>query len=207
VKVETTEQTEQEELRMRREEVTQKIITAKMAKGLKGADIADRVGRSKEWTTAALLGQMPMSKEEAEAAGAIFELDAEDIQCLQAGPYRGSLGQTVPTDPLIYRFYEIVQVYGTTLKALIEEEFGDGIMSAIDFTMDVRLSRTRKGTGWSSRSTASFCLTSFCLTKSIERLARPGSPSSIFLHEQPLFLIRCRCVRFPLTNRPSAQHI
>ena len=67
---------------MKREEVTQKIIAAKMAKGLRWADIADRVGRSKEWTTAALLGQMPMSKEEAEAAGAIFELDAEDIRWL-----------------------------------------------------------------------------------------------------------------------------
>jgi cyanate lyase len=110
---------------MGREEVTQKIIAAKMAKGLKWADVAARVGRSKEWTTAALLGQMPMSKEEAEAAGAIFEL-AEDTRCMQAGPYRGSLGQTIPTDPLIYRFYEIVQVYGTTFKALIEEEFGDG---------------------------------------------------------------------------------
>jgi cyanate lyase len=142
VKVETPEQ---EELCMKREEVTQKIIAAKVAKGLKWADVAARVGRSKEWTTAALLGQMPMSKEEAEAAGAIFELDAEDIRCLQAGPYRGSLGQTVPTDPLIYRFYEIVQVYGTTLKALIEEEFGDGIMSAIDFTMDVRRESDPKG--------------------------------------------------------------
>jgi cyanate lyase len=130
---------------MKREEVTQKIIAAKMAKDLKWADIADRVGRSKEWTTAALLGQMPMSKEDAEAAGAIFELEAEDIRWLQAGPYRGSLGQTVPTDPLIYRFYEIVQVYGTTLKALIEEEFGDGIMSAIDFTMDIRREPDPKG--------------------------------------------------------------
>jgi cyanate lyase len=130
---------------MQRESVTQKIIAAKMSKGLKWADIADRVGRSKEWTTAALLGQMPMSKEEAEAAGTIFELDAEDIQWLQAGRYRGSLGQTVPTDPLIYRFYEIVQVYGTTLNALIEEEFGDGIMSAIDFTMDIRREPDPKG--------------------------------------------------------------
>ena len=130
---------------MKREEVTRKIIAAKMAKGLKWADVAARVGRSKEWTTAALLGQMPMSKEEAEAAGAIFDLDEQDIRWLQAGAYRGSLGQAVPTDPLIYRFYEIVQVYGTTLKALIEEEFGDGIMSAIDFTMDVRREPDAKG--------------------------------------------------------------
>ena len=88
---------------------------------------------------------MPMSKEEAEAAGAIFELDAEDIRWLQAGPYLSSLGQTVPTDPLVYRFYEIIQVYGTTLKALIEEEFGDGIMSAIDFTMNIRREPDPKG--------------------------------------------------------------
>jgi cyanate lyase len=130
---------------MTRADVTQKIIAAKRAKDLKWSDIAQEVGRSKEWTTAALLGQMPMSPEEAEAAGAVLDLDNDDIRWLQAGPYRGCLGQTVPTDPLIYRFYEIIQVYGTTLKALIEEEFGDGIMSAIDFTMDVRREPDPKG--------------------------------------------------------------
>ena len=130
---------------MKREEVTAKMVAAKTAKDLKWADIAQSVGRSKEWTTAALLGQMPMSKDEAETVGAMLELDAELVQSLQAGPYRGSLGETVPTDPLIYRFYEIVQVYGTTLKALIEDEFGDGIMSAIDFTMDVQRKPDPKG--------------------------------------------------------------
>jgi cyanate lyase len=133
------------EVIMTRAEVTQKIIVAKRAKGLSWKDISQKVGRSKEWTTAALLGQMPMSPEEAEAAGAVLDLTAEDIGWLQAGPYRGSLGQAVPTDPLIYRFYEIIQVYGTTLKALIEEEFGDGIMSAIDFTMDIQREPNPKG--------------------------------------------------------------
>ena len=89
---------------------------------------------------------MPMSKEEAEAAAAVFELHAEDIRWLQAGPYCGSLGQTVPTDPPIYQFYEIVQVLlrdrpglrDDAQGARFEEEFGDAIMSAIDFTMDIR---------------------------------------------------------------------
>lgn len=95
---------------------------------------------SKEWTTAALLGQMTMSKDQATAAANALglNLSEEEIALLMTVPYRGSLGQQVPTDALVYRFYEIVQVYGTTFKALIEEEFGDGIMSAIDFKMDIQ---------------------------------------------------------------------
>ncbi len=97
-------------------------------------------------------------QEEAEAAGAIFELDAEDIRWLQAGPYRGSLSQMVPTDPLIYRFTRSSRFTGRRSRC-IEEDFGDDIMSAIDFTMDIRREPDPKGTGWSSRSTANFCLT------------------------------------------------
>lgn len=125
---------------MTREELTQKIFAHKTLKGIKWADVAKKVGMSKEWTTAALLGQMTMSKDQATAAANALglNLSEEEIALLMTVPYRGSLGQQVPTDALVYRFYEIVQVYGTTFKALIEEEFGDGIMSAIDFKMDIQ---------------------------------------------------------------------
>ncbi len=130
---------------MTRLELTEKIVAAKIAKGLTWSGIAKKVGLSKEFTTAALLGQMSLSKEEAEAAGAELGLDAGEIVLLQTVPYRGGLDQTVPTDPLIYRFYEIAQVYGTSIKVLIEEEFGDGIMSAIDFSVDVSRKPDPKG--------------------------------------------------------------
>ena len=124
---------------MTRNELTEKIMAAKIMREAKWSDIAEAVGQSKEWTTAALLGQMSMTKAQAEsAANALgLNLSPEEIALLQVVPYRGSLGETVPTDALIYRFYELIQVYGTTFKALIEEEFGDGIMSAIDFKMDI----------------------------------------------------------------------
>ena len=130
---------------MKREELTEKIVATKLAKGIKWSEIAEAVGLSKEWTTAALLGQMSMSPEQAAAAGAALDLSEEEIALLTTVPYRGSLGQSVPTDALVYRFYEIIQVYGTTLKALIEEEFGDGIMSAIDYSMDIKRQEDPKG--------------------------------------------------------------
>ncbi len=112
---------------------------------MKWSDIAKEIGESKEWTTAALLGQMQMTAEQAAKAGKIFGLSDYEVKLLATVPYRGSLGQSVPTDALVYRFYEIVQVYGTTFKALIEEEFGDGIMSAIDFSMDIQRKEDPKG--------------------------------------------------------------
>ena len=122
-----------------REEVTEKVVAYKTLKGVKWSEIAERVGQSKEWTTAALMGQISLTKEQAEAAGAAIGINfsEEEIAQLMKVPYRGSLPSAVPTDPLIYRLYEIVMVYGTTMKELIEEEFGDGIMSAIDFNMDI----------------------------------------------------------------------
>ena len=86
-----------------------------------------------------------MTKEQAAAAGGMLDLSDEEILLLTTVPYRGSLGQSVPTDALVYRFYEIIQVYGTTFKALIEEEFGDGIMSAIDYSMDIKRQPDPKG--------------------------------------------------------------
>lgn len=123
---------------MNREDVTDLIVQAKVKKGLKWADVATKVGLSKEWVTAACLGQMALSAEQAAIIGDIFDLPEEARLWLQEVPYKGSLPTSVPTDPLIYRFYELVNVYGTTFKALIHEEFGDGIMSAIDFKMDLK---------------------------------------------------------------------
>ena len=123
---------------MSRIDVTEKIITAKVMQGIKWADVAAKVGLSKEWVTAACLGQMTLTAEQAGVVGEIFGLNEDDTKWLMVTPYKGSLPTLVPTDPLIYRFYELVSVYGTTFKELIHEEFGDGIMSAIDFKMDLK---------------------------------------------------------------------
>ncbi|MEL6520590.1 MAG: cyanase [Pseudomonadota bacterium] len=122
-----------------RAELTEKIVAHKTFNEIKWADVATSVGQSKEWTTAALMGQISLTKDQAIAAGNALGLNFsdEELALLMTVPYRGSLPTAVPTDPLIYRLYEVVNVYGTTMKALIEEEFGDGIMSAIDFTMDI----------------------------------------------------------------------
>lgn len=128
-----------------REQVTQIIVAAKVRKGLKWAHIAESIGMSKEWTTAGCLGQMAFDKAQAETLGQLFELSDEAVAWLQIAPYKGSLPTAVPTDPLIYRWYELVNVYGTTIKELIHEEFGDGIMSAIDFSMDIQRQSDPKG--------------------------------------------------------------
>jgi len=130
---------------MNRNDVTELIVMARIKKGLTWAKLAKSIGQSKEWTTAALLGQMQMTKEQAEKAGKLLGLPPDAVLLLQQVPYKGSLPTAVPTDPLIYRWYEIVSVYGTTIKELIHEEFGDGIMSAIDFTMDVQKQTDPKG--------------------------------------------------------------
>jgi cyanate lyase len=120
---------------MNRADVTEAILTAKRREGLTWKEIAAAVGASKEWVTAACLGQMTLNADGAAVLGQLLSLPDEALTLLQTPPYRGSLPTDVPTDPLIYRFYELVAVYGTTFKELISEEFGDGIMSAIDFSM------------------------------------------------------------------------
>jgi cyanate lyase len=122
---------------LHREEATELILEAKKDKDLTFEAIAKEVGRPKVWATAALMGQHPMGEEEAEAVADLLGLDAEVARALQEIPMRGSLETDVPTDPTIYRIHEITQVYGTTIKALIHEEFGDGIMSAINFNMAI----------------------------------------------------------------------
>jgi len=130
---------------MDRNDVTRKIVETKVRKGIKWADVAKRVGHSKEWVTAACLGQMTLDAKQASVLGDIFGLNEDEMAWLQVVPYKGSLPTAVPTDPLIYRWYEIVSVYGTTIKELIHEEFGDGIMSAIDFSMDITREPDPKG--------------------------------------------------------------
>ena len=130
---------------MNRLAVTEKIIATKVSKGLQWADVAKQVGLSKEWVTAACLGQMTLNAEQAGTVAEIFGLTPEEKNWLMVVPYKGSLPTAVPTDPLIYRFYELVSVYGTTFKELIHEEFGDGIMSAIDFSMDLQRQPDPKG--------------------------------------------------------------
>jgi len=128
-----------------RNDITEKIITVKVAKGIKWEAVAKSVGQSKEWTTAMCLGQMTATPAQAAIIGELFDLTAEEQKWLQVVPYKGSLPTAVPTDPLIYRWYELVNVYGTTIKELIHEEFGDGIMSAIDFSMDITRQPDPKG--------------------------------------------------------------
>src|SRR3954466_10137468 len=130
---------------MTRTDVTEMVMMAKIKKGLTWTKLAKAVGQSKEWTTAALLGQMQMTKQQSQAAGKLLGLPPDAVLLLQQVPYKGSLPTAVPTDPLIYRFYELVSVYGTTFKELIHEEFGDGIMSAIDFDMDLTRLPNDKG--------------------------------------------------------------
>lgn len=130
---------------MNRTDVTEKIVATKIAKGIKWSKVAERLGLSKAWVTAACLGQMTLTPAQADVVGEIFGLTPEEKKWLTVVPYKGSLPTAVPTDPLIYRFYELVNVYGTTLKELIHEEFGDGIMSAIDFTLDLQREPDPKG--------------------------------------------------------------
>jgi cyanate lyase len=135
---------------MTRDELTRKILAVKRAKRLTWTAIATGIGGgSAVYLTAALLGQMKLRPEQAERAAKLLGLDPGEQRLLEEIPYRGSLATmgpgAVPTDPLIYRFYELVQVYGTTWKELIQEEFGDGIMSAIDFDMALERQPDPKG--------------------------------------------------------------
>jgi cyanate lyase len=129
-----------------REELTQKIRDEKRKRGLTWKAIAEDIGPgSPILYTAALLGQMTLTKTEAENASTLLNLSEAEAVMLTESPYRGSLPTAPPSDPLVYRFHELVQTYGTTWKALIEEEFGDGIMSAIDFDMQIEREPNPKG--------------------------------------------------------------
>jgi len=122
-----------------------KIVQLKKKNSWTWADIGRQLGHSPVWSCAACLGQMSMRPETASKAAALFSLSDEEKALLEQIPYRGSIPATPPTDPLIYRLHEVISVYGTTFKSLIEEEFGDGIMSAIDFEMALERQPDPKG--------------------------------------------------------------
>ncbi|MEU5402222.1 cyanase [Streptomyces sp. NPDC005963] len=121
-----------------RQQLTISAVEAKTRKDLSWQQIADTTGLSVAFVTAALLGQHPLPKDAALSVGEALDLDDDAVLLLQTIPMRGSIDGGIPTDPTIYRFYEMLQVYGTTLKALVHEQFGDGIISAINFKLDVR---------------------------------------------------------------------
>ena len=121
-----------------KKEAAESVRAAKARLGVTWGQLAEAVGRPLAWTTSALLGQQPMTAAQAKAAGSLLDLGEDVQQALQLQPVRGALEAAVPTDPTIYRFYEVLQVYGPTIKELIHEQFGDGIMSAINFRLDVK---------------------------------------------------------------------
>ena len=125
--------------------VTESLMVAKKAKGLSFADLESAMGLDEVWIASLFYGQATASKEEAEKLAGLLSLDSATTAALQEFPVKGSLDPVIPTDPLIYRFYEIMQVYGMPLKDVIQEHFGDGIMSAIDFTLDVDKVEDAKG--------------------------------------------------------------
>jgi cyanate lyase len=125
-------------------EIVSHLFAAKRAKGLSFADLEKILNRDEVWIAAVLYRQATMSEDEAKLLVEALDLDPIYIDLLTDYPIKG-FGPVVPTDPLVYRFYEIIQVYGLPLKSVIQEKFGDGIMSAIDFTMDVEKEVDPKG--------------------------------------------------------------
>jgi cyanate lyase len=126
-------------------EITQKLLAAKKSKGVSFEDLEKALGRNEVWIAAVIYRQAAPSLEEAETLLTTLGLPTELAPELTEYPLKGSLEPVIPTDPLIYRFYEIMQVYGMPLKAVIHEKFGDGIMSAIDFSLDVEKQEDPKG--------------------------------------------------------------
>lgn len=126
-------------------EITQKLLAAKKAKGITFADLEKIVGRDEVWIAAVIYRQASASEDEASKVIHALGLEPDVAAELTEFPVKGSLDPVIPTDPLIYRFYEIMQVYGMPIKAVIHEKFGDGIMSAIDFTLDVEKEEDSKG--------------------------------------------------------------
>jgi cyanate lyase len=125
-------------------EITERLFAAKKSKGLSFSDLEKLLNRDEVWIAALFYRQASASREEAQKLASALGLESEIADTLTEFPTKG-LGPVVPTDPLVYRFYEIMQVYGMPLKAVIHENFGDGIMSAIDFTMHVEKEEDPKG--------------------------------------------------------------
>lgn len=125
--------------------ITEQILAAKKALGISFADLEKLLDRDEVWIAAVIYRQATASVDEAQKIVSALGLDGEIAQVLSEPALKGSLDTAIPVDPLIYRFYEIMQVYGMPLKAVIHEKFGDGIMSAIDFTLDVEKEVDPKG--------------------------------------------------------------
>jgi cyanate lyase len=125
-------------------EITEHLLAAKKAKGVSFSDLEQAVGRDEIWIAAVFYRQASASEDEASKILHALDLSQDLIPELTAYPAKG-LGPLVPTDPLVYRFYEIMQVYGMPMKEIIHEKFGDGIMSAIDFTLDIEKEADPKG--------------------------------------------------------------
>jgi cyanate lyase len=127
---------------MNRNEITEQVVVARLAEGLTWQELADAIDRPVLWTTSALLGQHPIPAELGKILVEMLGLDDSAVPVLAGPPMRGGLpafsNGGVPTDPTIYRFYEALQVYGGAIKELIYEQFGDGIMSAINFSLDLQ---------------------------------------------------------------------
>lgn len=121
---------------MTKDEMAAAILDAKIKSGLSWEDIAAKIGMSPVWTTSACMGMNSMPAENAKALCQALDLSEDVAYALEQFPHK-SWDKLIPTDPVIYRFYEMIGVYGDTMKALIHEKFGDGIMSAIDFSMDI----------------------------------------------------------------------
>lgn len=130
--------THQKNTYLSKQDAAQIIRLARFRAGISWAQIAEQLGVAKEWSTAALLGNHPMTAEQASIIQELLDVDDEVKEALQMQPYRVPLTQNVISDPTIYRFHEALMVYGPAIKELIHEEFGDGIMSAINFTLDVQ---------------------------------------------------------------------
>ncbi len=131
---------------MKREDLSEKLLDIKREKGWKWSYICEKIGGfSPTLIVGALMGQMKLTKPQAQAAAELFGLSKTEQAMLNEVPYRGTGTPMPPTDPLIYRFYEMVMVNGPAWKALIEEEFGDGIMSAIDFDFVMERQANPKG--------------------------------------------------------------
>ncbi len=129
---------------MNKEEMTDLIIASKKAKGLTWEAIAGKLDMGETWVASACLGMNSMPETAAKGLCEVLDLDDGVCAALQEYPHK-SWDKAIPQDPVVYRLYEIVGVYGDTIKSVIHEKFGDGIMSAIDFSMDIKKEENPKG--------------------------------------------------------------
>ncbi|MGC0367450.1 cyanate lyase [Rhodococcus sp. 27YEA15] len=122
---------------MSKDQAAQHVASQRIRKNRTWRSLAEDIGKPTAWTIASLQGQHPLPASDAETVGRVLDLDAEVVEALQRQPYRGTRANSLPSDPTIYRFYEALDVYGPAIKEIIHEDFGDGIMSAVNFNLTV----------------------------------------------------------------------